>query len=56
MHNPSAAQLGLEAQDDDAASSDHAHERRVAWITSMWVLLALVAAAIALWDGWWAVP
>jgi len=56
MHNFNAAQLGHEAQDDAAPSDDQAHEIRMAWIAALWAMLALTATAIALWDGWLAVP
>ena len=56
MHNFNALPSGYETQGDADPASDRAYLSRMAWIASLWAMLALAATAVALWDGWRALP
>jgi len=56
MHHFTTAHVDLEPEGEAAPSIDQAYENRMAWIAALWAGLALAATAIALWDGWLAVP
>ncbi len=56
MHDLTSAHLDHEPQCEDGPSGDLVYETRMAWIASLWALLALLATAVALWDGWHGVP
>lgn len=51
MHDVSTTELDTRPADGGAPDHDQRYQTRMAWIASLWAAMAVLATAVAIWEG-----